>query len=227
MTSPPPRPSSHRAGRPRRSGAVSAGPSGPSGPAGPAGPAGGDAVPAVIRRALPSLTAVTAVVAVVVLLLVLNNRPSPSGPAPGAVAEKPASSRISESPSPPQSIAPSPSTTAPAPPVSEPPATQSPAAQSPAATEAPRLPVTVLNNSRIQHLAARVAADLAAHGWPVRRTGNFTGRIAETTIYYASGQRASAVRLAREFHQVRRVEPRFAGLPGQGLTLVVTRDWSS
>jgi hypothetical protein len=89
------------------------------------------------------------------------------------------------------------------------------------------LPVTVLNNSRIFHLAARVTADLRAHGWPVRKTGNFTGRVTSTTIYYAPGQRASARRLAREFSQIRRIEPRFAGLPGHGLTLVVTRDWSS
>jgi hypothetical protein len=87
--------------------------------------------------------------------------------------------------------------------------------------------VTVLNNSRHQHLAADVAAQLAAHGWPIRKTGNFTGRIIATTVYYSSGQRASAQRLAREFHQIRRVEPRFRGLPGSGLTLVVTRDWSA
>jgi hypothetical protein len=206
VSSSPSRPSSHRAGRPRRTAAL------PNADAGE----GAGTTAAVIRRALPSLAAVTAVVAVILLLLVLNNRPTPSGPGPGAVAEKPASSRISESPSP------TPSTSAPAPPVTEPPATQPPAA-----TPAARLPVTVLNNSRITHLAARVAADLAAHGWPVRKTGNFTGRIRSTTVYYAAGQRASAVRLARQFHQIRRVLPRFAGLPGRGLTLVVTRDWSA
>jgi len=167
---------------------------------------------------MPPLAAVTAVVGVIVILLVLNNRPSPAGPAPGAVAEKPASARITDSPSP----APSVSTTTAAPPASQPPATQSPVQ-----TVAAMLPVTVLNNSRISHLAARVAADLRAHGWPVRETGNFTGRIRATTIYYGPGQHASAVRLARTFHQIRRVEPRFAGLPGRGLTLVVTRDWSS
>lgn len=103
---------------------------------------------------------------------------------------------------------------------------QPPATQPPAQTQAARLPVTVLNNSRRQHLAADVAAQLAAHGWPIRRVGNFTGRIIATTAYYGPGQRASAERLAREFHQIRRVEPRFRGLPGTGLTLVLTRDWS-
>ena len=203
---PPPRPSSHRAGSPRWHGAGRPRRNGP----------GGLAAAALSRRALPPLAAVTAVVGVIALLLVLNNRPSPPGPAPGAVAENPASAHISTAPP----VAPSAAVSAP--PVSEPPATQSPAP-----VEAPRLPVTVLNNSRIAHLAARVAADLRAHGWPVRSTGNFTGRVKTTTIYFGPGQRASAQRLAREFGQVRRVERRFRGLPGSGLTLVVTRDWSS
>ena len=106
--------------------------------------------------------------------------------------------------------------------MSEPPATQTPTA-----VEAAKLPVTVLNNSRRQHLAARVAGELAAKGWPIRKTGNFTGRIKATTIYYDPGQRAAAERVAREFGQIRRVEPRFHGLPGHGLTLVVTRDWGT
>lgn len=177
----------------------------------------------LIRKALPPLAAVTAVVAVVVILLVLNSRPGSSGPAPGAVAEHP----VSVSPTPtsaPSSATPAPSqsSTPAAPPVSEPPATQTPAG-----TEAAKLPVTVLNNSRRQHLAAHVAGELAAKGWPIRKTGNFTGRIIATTVYYAPGQRAAAERLARAFSQIRRVEPRFRGLPGTGLTLVVTRDWSA
>jgi hypothetical protein len=166
---------------------------------------------------------VTAVVAVVVLLLVLNSRPTPPGPGPGAVAEQPASSRTTPSTTP-SSTAPTTAaaSTRSAPPVSEPPATQTPAQ-----TEAARLPVTVLNNSRVHHLASRVAAQLAAHGWSIRKTGNFTGRVIATTAYYGPGQRAAAERLAHEFGQIRRVEPRFRGLPGSGLTLVVTRDWSA
>jgi len=172
---------------------------------------------------MPPLAAVTAVVAVVLILLVLNSRPSVSGPGPGAVAEQPASTSSTPPPaSPAPSASPSVSSTPAAPPVSQPPATQ-PAAS----TQAAKLPVTVLNNSRHQHLAAHVAAELAAKGWPIRKTGNFTGRIKATTVYYGPGQRAAAERLAREFGQIRRVEPRFRGLPGTGLTVVVTRDWSA
>jgi len=179
----------------------------------------------LIRKATPPLAAVTAVVAVVVILLVVNSRPSASGPGPGAVAEQPASTLTTppasntastSAPSPSQSSTPA------APPVSEPPATATPASP-----QAAKLPVTVLNNSRRQHLASHVAAELAAKGWPIRKTGNFTGRIKATTVYYAPGQRAAAERLAREFGQIRRVEPRFRGLPGTGLTLVVTRDWTA
>ena len=206
---PPPQPSSHRAGRPRGDGAA----------------------PELIRKVLPPLAAVTAVVAVVVILLVLNNRPSSNGPAPGAVAEQPASTESTSAPSSPSPSAAQSSTpaqlSATQPPVTQPPATQPPATQPPATTQAAQLPVTVLNNSRRQHLAAHVAGELAAKGWSIRKTGNFTGRIKATTVYYAKGQRAAAERLAREFAQIRRVEPRFRGLPGSGLTVVVTRDWSS
>ena len=92
---------------------------------------------------------------------------------------------------------------------------------------AARLPLLVLNNSRIHGLATRAAGDLRAAGWTVRGTGNFRGRVAMTTVYYGPGQEAAARRLAAEVPKVRRVAPRFAGLPGSGLTVVVTRDWVS
>ena len=56
-------------------------------------------------------------------------------------------------------------------------------------------------------------------------TGPFRGRIAVTTVYYAPGQQASAQLLQREFPAIERVRPRFAGLPGSGLTVVLTRDY--
>jgi hypothetical protein len=97
----------------------------------------------------------------------------------------------------------------------------SPAAVAPAAP--PRLPLTVLNNSRRTGLADRASARFVAGGWPVKLTGNFTGQIPETTVYYAPGQQASALLLQRTFPGLTRVRPRFEGLPGSGLTVVLTR----
>ncbi|MDT7546697.1 MAG: hypothetical protein QOE99_2807 [Actinomycetota bacterium] len=90
---------------------------------------------------------------------------------------------------------------------------------------APKLPLTVLNNSTRAKLADRVAARYRAAGWPVKLTGNFTGRITVTTAYYARGQLASAQALQKAFPAIERVRPRFAGLPGSGLTVVLTRSY--
>ncbi len=87
----------------------------------------------------------------------------------------------------------------------------------------PRPPLTVLNNSRIRGLAQRVATDFAGDGWTIADVGNFTGRIPQTTVYYPRGGHAAAERLAKRFPKVTRVLPRFARLPGSGLTVVLTR----
>ncbi len=92
-------------------------------------------------------------------------------------------------------------------------------------TAAPRLAITVLNNSRITGLADRAAQRFRAGGWPVSETGNFTGKVTDTTVYYAPGQRASAERLQASFSGLIRVRPRFATLPGTGLTVVLTKDY--
>ena len=90
---------------------------------------------------------------------------------------------------------------------------------------APKLALTVLNNSNVNHLAARAAEKYRAAGWPIKDTGSFTGRIPVTTVYYAPGQQASAQRLQKEFPAIQRVRPRFSTLPGSGLTVVLTRDY--
>lgn len=120
---------------------------------------------------------------------------------------------------------PSPSPSRPARP-SSPAASQGPpptASRGPAA-----LSLTVLNNSRFSGLARQAAGRFRAGGYPVGAVGNFTGRISATTVYYSPGsarQAAAARALARRYPGVRRVLPRFPGLPGSGLTVVVTRDF--
>ena len=90
---------------------------------------------------------------------------------------------------------------------------------------APKLAITVLNNSKVSGLADRAAKRFKAGGWPIRDTGNFTGKVTDTTVYYAPGQQASAERLQQSFSGLVRVRPRFATLPGTGLTVVLTRDY--
>jgi cytoskeletal protein RodZ len=174
-----------------------------------------------VRRLLPPLGAVGAVVLVVVLLVVLNDRSTPHDAGPAIVVPSSSTPSVAPSPSPSTSAAPSQSAspTAPAaPPASEPPATAQPAVA--------KVPVTVLNNSRRNGLGREVAAEVHAKGWPIAQVGNYRGRLAVTTVFYAPGQLPQARELAREFPQIKRIEPRFAGLPGHGLTLVVTRDWT-
>jgi hypothetical protein len=125
-------------------------------------------------------------------------------PAPSAAAAMPA----------PEPVAPEPAAPAP----------QAPAP--PAAAPSVVVPVLVLNNSRTTGLADEAAARFEAAGWPVRDTGNFRGRIRATTIYYPPGQRAAAEEFARRFDGIERVLPRFEGLPGSGLTVVLTRDFA-
>jgi hypothetical protein len=126
-------------------------------------------------------------------------------------------------------LAPSPS---PAPvPVAPPRAVTSPVLPVPAPALAPtvtapaRLPVTVLNNSRITGLAAHGAERFAAGGWPVAAVGNFRGRIPVTTVYHDPGLEPVAREFASTFAGVVRVRPRFEGLPARGVVVVLTRDF--
>jgi hypothetical protein len=110
-----------------------------------------------------------------------------------------------------------------APPAAPPPAPAPPAPPARTQPASVVVPVTVLNNSRETGLAARAAARFEDGGWPVRATGNYTGRLRETTVYYAAGQEAAARSFARTFRGITRVLPRFDRLPGEGLTVVLTR----
>jgi hypothetical protein len=60
----------------------------------------------------------------------------------------------------------------------------------------------------------------------VSKTGNYTGTVSVTTVFYPAGERAAADRLAAEFPKIRRelLAPR--GLSATHLTVVLARDWS-
>ncbi len=182
------------------------------------------------RRAIAgALIALSGVTLVVVALLLVNKGDQSGSPtvalptAPVATTGAPAPSTVpsvSSGPTIPPTTAPTIApTTAP---------TVAPSAAPTTVTapgQAPVVPVTVLNNSRIRGLADRAAARFRAGGWPVPKVGNYSrGRIPATTVYFAPGQQASAARFARQFG-IGRVVPRFAGLPGSGTTVVLTRDY--
>jgi hypothetical protein len=143
---------------------------------------------------------------------------SPSGSPALQQQTQAQSASLSPSPAPPPSPSAVPSSAAPV-------AVPSPAPPSPTPAAAPKLALTVLNNSNVNKLAARAAAKFHATGWPIKDTGSFRGRIPVTTVYYAPGQQASAMLLQKEFPGIQRVRPRFDTLPGSGLTVVLTRDY--
>ena len=131
-----------------------------------------------------------------------------------AVAEQAAATLTSPSPSP-----------APVPPAAAPRAAAPPVLPTPTVAPPARVPVTVLNNSRIPRLAARGAERFTEAGWPVTAVGNFRGRIPVTTVYYDPGLETAARELAGAVEGVVRVRPRFEGLPARGVVVVLTREF--
>jgi hypothetical protein len=143
---------------------------------------------------------------------------SPSGSPALQQQTQAQSASLSPSPAPLPSPSAVPTSAAPA-------AVPSAAAPSPTPAAAPKLALTVLNNSNVNGLAHRAAAKYRAQGWPIKLEGSFRGRIPVTTVYYAPGQQPSALLLQKEFPAIQRVRPRFDTLPGSGLTVVLTRDY--
>ncbi|MGI9002774.1 MAG: LytR C-terminal domain-containing protein [Pseudonocardia sp.] len=93
-----------------------------------------------------------------------------------------------------------------------------------------RPPVRVYNNSNIEGLAARAAADFQAAGWTVTETKGYPyGIIPASTVYYRPGtaEQTAAQELADAFGL--RVEPRFEGIKNAtpGLIVILTRDYES
>lgn len=88
--------------------------------------------------------------------------------------------------------------------------------------------VRVYNNSKIQGLAARAAADLTADGFDVVAVSGYSqGIIPTSTVYYTSapGEQDTAQQIGNKFGM--RVEPRFPGIAdaSPGVIVIVTKDF--
>jgi outer membrane biosynthesis protein TonB len=106
-------------------------------------------------------------------------------------------------------------------PTTKPPTTKPPVVAPPPVDV--KAPLLVLNNSRIHGLAQVGRDAFAKGGWTVTGTGNYSGRLPQTTVFYSPGLKAAAETLARQFPSVTVVKPRPAGVPGSSLTVVLTR----
>jgi len=128
---------------------------------------------------------------------------------------------------PPASAVPAP---APAPAEPAPPAVAAPAPAPDGSSSVPHGPLRVYNNSLIQGLAARAAADFRSAGWTVAEIGGYPGAtISTSTVYYRPGtdEQTAAQEIGRAFGL--RVEPRFAGIQpaSPGVIVIVTREYRS
>ena len=88
-----------------------------------------------------------------------------------------------------------------------------PAAAPGGSSRVAREPLRVYNNSLIQGLAARAAADFRSAGWTVAEIGGYPGAaIPTSTVYYRPGtdEQTAAQEIGRAFGL--RVEPRFSGI---------------
>lgn len=96
-----------------------------------------------------------------------------------------------------------------------------------------RVPVTVLNSTSINGLAATVASTVAAGGWETPAVGAYTADdVAVSTVFFTEGdenQRQAALQLIEMFPQLQGPSPRFFEVPdgvqAPGLVVVTTGDW--
>jgi hypothetical protein len=103
----------------------------------------------------------------------------------------------------------------------------------PAATAPVRVPVTVLNATTINGLAAKVSGVLSPKGWTAGGVGSYkAGDVSANTVFFTQGdekQREAAVQLVDQFPQLTGPAVRFfqlpAGVTAPGLVVVLTSDW--
>lgn len=159
-----------------------------------------------------------------------SRSPSASAAASSPTSAAASAASAASSPAAPATAAAAPSTsasasvTASAVPTGQPTAT--PVATPSQSAPAARVPLRVLNDSRISGLAARAASAFRSAGWKIVETGNYAGPVVPaTTVYYPPADLASARELAREFPRIKRlVADRTLSASGPML-VVVARDW--
>ncbi|MGX7677779.1 LytR C-terminal domain-containing protein [Jatrophihabitans sp. DSM 45814] len=89
--------------------------------------------------------------------------------------------------------------------------------------------VIVLNNSGTDGLGGIAVTRLVQGGWTATDGGVFSGDILSTAAYYdpnAAGAQSAATALQAQFPQIKRIKPRFDGLPEGPIVLVLTSDYS-
>ncbi|MCF6506190.1 LytR family transcriptional regulator [Blastococcus sp. MG754426] len=113
-----------------------------------------------------------------------------------------------------------------------PPLPESPVVVEPAITTPVRVPVTVLNATRITGLAAKISGAVVAGGWESPGVGAYPGTdVSATTVYFTEGdeqQRQAALQLIEQFPELAGPAPRFfevADVPAPGLVIVATGNW--
>jgi hypothetical protein len=103
-------------------------------------------------------------------------------------------------------------------------------APSSAAVRRAALPLIVLNNSGTVGLAERAEQQFTSGGWRVSATeDNYVNRILSTAAYYDPAvpmAKPVALLLQQQFPAIKRVVPKFEGLPAGPIVVVLTTDYS-
>ncbi|TFV88641.1 LytR family transcriptional regulator [Blastococcus sp. CT_GayMR20] len=103
----------------------------------------------------------------------------------------------------------------------------------PVAAAPVRVPVTVLNSTEVNGLAAKISETIVGAGWESPGVGAYTaGDVAASTVFFTEGdenQRQAALQLIEQFPQLQGPTPRFFELPAEvvapGLVVVAAGDW--
>lgn len=166
------------------------------------------------------LTQLLAVIAIAAVLTVVVSSLGGGLDDDVSAGTKPADRSSATTESPPAST---PSQTPPASASSSPPATttSAPATVSSTPVDADRPRVDVVNQSAPDGAARVVAARLRERGWRIGRVEDFSGNVAETTVYYPSGMRRDARLLANDLPGSLRVLPGFSTISGSRLTVIL------